>query len=115
MSDEYQIEIPPSFYDLHADARHRLTVPVAVLRARYEVCEDLANHMVEHCLGVHREIGVAEDEVLVRCHRGLMAPEAGVSPDEAGWVVTRLAELLNWAPIELGAGDPSPAESESRE
>lgn len=102
MSDEYQIEIPPSFYDLHTDARHRLTVPMALVRERYEVCEDLANHMVEHCLGVHRDIGVAEDEVLVRCWRGLMTPESGLSADEAGWVVTRLAELLGWAAIGLG-------------
>lgn len=104
MSDEYQIEIPPSFYDLHVDARRRLTVPMALVRERYEVCEDLANHLVEHCLGVHREIGVAEDEVLVRCHRGLMVPEAGVSVAEAGWVVTRLAELLGWEAIDLGPG-----------
>lgn len=101
MTDEYQIEIPPSFYDLHTDARHRLTVPMALVRERYEVCEDLASHMVEHCQGVHRDIGVAEDEVLARCHRGLASPESGVSPDESGWVVTRLAELLGWAPIAL--------------
>lgn len=110
MTDEYQIEIPPSFYDLHTDARHRLTVPMALVRERYEVCEDLANHMVEHCQGVQRDIGVAEDEVLVRCHRGLMVPEAGLSPDEAGWVVTRLAELLGWAPIVLGDNDAPQAD-----
>ncbi len=106
MSDEYQIEIPPSFYDLHTDVRHRLTVPMALVRERYEVCEDLANHMVDHCQSVHRDIGVAEDEVLVRCHRGLASPESGVSPDEAGWVVTRLAELLGWAPIVLAEPPP---------
>ena len=111
MTDEYQIEIPPSFYDLHTDARHRLTVPMALVRERYEVCEDLASHMVEHCQGVQRDIGVAEDEVLVRCHRGLVSPESGVSPAEAGWVVTRLAELLGWEAIELTAppsGDGAP-------
>jgi hypothetical protein len=101
MTDEYQIEIPPSFYDLHTDARHRLTVPMVLVRQRYEVCEDLASHMVEHCQSVHLDIGVAEDEVLVRCHRGLASSESGVSMAEAGWVVTRLAELLGWAPIEL--------------
>ncbi|MDE2402619.1 MAG: hypothetical protein KGL90_13235 [Burkholderiales bacterium] len=99
MTDEYQIEIPPSFVALYTDARHRLTVPLATVRAQYEVCEDLANHLVDHCHGVHRDIGVAHNEVLVRIHRGLLSPDSGVSPDEAVWVVTRLAELLGWAPI----------------
>ena len=58
MSDVYQIEIPPSFIALHADARGRLTVPVQALRERYELCEDLAQHLTEHCRGIHVEIGV---------------------------------------------------------
>ena len=37
-----------------------------------------------------------EQEVLVRCHKGLCTPESGVSEPEARWVVTRLAELLSW-------------------
>lgn len=97
MSDDYQITIPPSFYALYCDARQRLTEPLATVRVRYEICEDLATHMVEHCLQVHRDIGVSGGEVLERCHRGLLSDESGVSAAEAQWVVTRLAELLNWA------------------
>ena len=96
MSDEYQIEIPPSFTALYSDARHRLPVPLRTLRDRYEVCEDLAQHLTGHCRGIHVEIGVDEQEVLARCRQGLLSPEAGVSPAEADWVVTRLAELLEW-------------------
>lgn len=111
MTDDYQIELPPSFLALYTDSRHRLTIPLATVRARYEVCEDLANHMVEHCQGVHRDIGVAHDDILVRCHRGLLTPESGVSHPEAGWIVTRLAELLSWEPLTLAptteAGDPT--------
>lgn len=96
MSDDCQIFIPDSFLALYRDTRGRLTVPQATLRDRYEVCEDLANHLVQHCQGLHVEIGVDEQEVLRRCHLGLCSPDAGVSEAEAGWVVTRLAELLNW-------------------
>lgn len=105
MTDDYQIELPPSFLALYTDARHRMTIPLATVRAQYEVCEDLANHMVEHCHGVHRDIGVAQDEVLIRCHRGLLTPESGVSHPEADWIVTRLAELLGWAPLALDTPD----------
>ncbi len=96
MSDEYQITIPPSFTALFQDARQRFPVPVAELRDRYEVCEDLANHLTEHCRSIHVDIGVDEQEVLARCHQGLSTPEAGVSAPEAAWVVIRLAELLGW-------------------
>jgi hypothetical protein len=96
MSDDYQIEIPPSFQALHVDARHRLTLPLADYRARYELCEDLANHLCEHCRSVHVEIGVDEQEVLQRCLQGLLTPDSGVRADEAAWVITRLAELLGW-------------------
>ena len=96
MSDEYQIEIPPSFMALYTDRRHRLTTSVAHLRARYDVCEDLANHLTDHCRHIHVDIGVDEQDVLERCHRGLVGPDAVVAENEAGWVVTRLAELLDW-------------------
>jgi len=96
MSDEYQIEIPPSFYALYTDARHRLTEPLRHVRARYEACEDLANHLVEHAKGAHHAAGLAQDEVLSRIRAGLLAPESGVSPAEASWVARRLAELLYW-------------------
>ena len=96
MSDEYQIEVPPSFYALYTDARQRLTEPLRVVRARYEACEDLANHLVDHASTLLFQLGVTEDDVLERCLRGLQAPESGVSPTEARWVVHRLAELLGW-------------------
>jgi hypothetical protein len=96
MSDEYQIEIPPSFTALYLDARQRLSIPLRELRERYEMCEDLAQHLTEHCRNIHVEIGVDEQEVLARCHQGLLTPESGVSSTESAWVVTRLAELLSW-------------------
>jgi hypothetical protein len=97
MSDEYQIEIPPSFYALYTDARRRLTLPMAQLRERYEACEDLAQLLVDRAEAKHFELGsVAHEDVLLRFHAGLCAPGSMVSAAEAEWVTRRLAELLGW-------------------
>ena len=48
MSDDNQIEIPPSFTALFADrSGTRLRTPITEVRQRYEVCEDLATHLTE--------------------------------------------------------------------
>lgn len=111
MSDDYQIDIPPSFFALFSDpVRQRLREPIGVVRARYEVCEDLATALVEQArILAHVEVP-SEDEVLRRIHAGLRSAGSGVSPDEARWVVLRLAELLGWQTPQLddeGAG-PTP-------
>jgi len=96
MSDDYQIDIPPSFFAVYTDARQRLSEPIATVRSRYEVCEDLASHLVQHAQVLHHVEVPSEDEILRRIHAGLQSPEAGVSPAEAQWIVRRLAELLGW-------------------
>jgi hypothetical protein len=98
MSDDYQIDIPPSFFAVYADgrARQRLSEPIGVVRARYEICEDLANHLVGHAQIQHHTEVPVEAEILRRIHAGLASPEAGVSAAEANWIVQRLAELLGW-------------------
>ena len=97
MSDEYQILIPPSFEAVHRDARGRLQLPRDDFRDRYELCEDMAQLLVEPSQAVHHDQGVSEDLVLARTQTGLATPDAGFSEPEAVWVVTRLAELLGWA------------------
>lgn len=96
MSDDNQIYIPPSFFALYSDARQRLREPIDVVRARYEICEDLASHLVGHAQIQHHTEVPVESEILRRIHAGLAAPESGVSAAEAGWIVQRLAELLGW-------------------
>ena len=96
MSDDYQIHIPPSFFALYTDARQRLAEPIATVRTRYEVCEDLANHLVSHAQALNHVEVPSETEILMRIHDGLSTPEAGVSAAEARWIVRRLAELLGW-------------------
>lgn len=105
MSDDYQIHIPPSFFAVYTDARQRLREPLAAVRARYEVCEDLANHLVQHAQLLHHVEVPSEEEILTRIHAGLNSPESGVSAAEAGWIVQRLAELLGWNCPLLGAPD----------
>ena len=105
MSDEYQIHIPPSFEAVYADARGRLTVPRDTFRARYELCEDMAQLLVEHSQAVHHDQGVAEDLILQRTEAGLATAESGFSAAEAAWVAVRLAELLGWAHPALQRGD----------
>lgn len=102
MSDDYQIHIPPSFFALYSDRRGRLTERLDLVRARYEVCEDLANQLVEHVNHRTYQVQGSEHELLRRYHQGLETPEAGVSAPEGRWVVRRLAELLGWDCPELG-------------
>jgi hypothetical protein len=96
MSDDCQINIPPSFFALHTDARQRLSAPIGTVRARYELCEDLATHLIAQAQMLHHVAMPSEDEILRRIREGLLAPESGVSAAEATWIVRRLAELLNW-------------------
>lgn len=96
MSDEYQIPIPPSFHALHADARGRLRLPLVEFRARYELCEDLAQALVERAQAIRFDLGVTEADVLQRIGQGLQPPHAGLGEAEGGWVLRRLAELLDW-------------------
>jgi hypothetical protein len=96
MSDEDPIPVPPSFHAVHADARGRLRLPRDEFRARYELCEDLAQALVEQARALHMALGVTEGDVLERIARGLQAPDAGLGEGEAAWVPTRLAELLDW-------------------
>jgi hypothetical protein len=94
MSDDYQILIPPSFHAVHADARGRLQLPLAEFRARYELCEDLAQMLVERAQAIRFELGVTEADVLQRVGQGLL--DAGLQGGEPAWVLRRLAELLDW-------------------
>lgn len=98
--DQNQTLVPESFVALYRDARERLTLPRDRIAARYELCEDLANLLTDHCSTVHFRDGIDEGAVLGRCLQGLLAPPTTVEPTEAEWVVRRTAELLGW-PVDL--------------
>ena len=101
--DENQLQLPPSFHALHLDAQQRPTAPLAEVQARYELCEDLAQHLVAQTAGLQHDTLRDKQDVLRRCRAALGGPEAGLAPGEADWVVWRLAELLDW-PAEAARG-----------
>lgn len=106
MYDHNQLEVPDSFLALYlAPGGHRITATREVVTARYEVCEDLANHLAEYARAQHHDLGLTEADVLSRCHRGLMAQASGIGAREAGWVVRRVAEIEGWECPEMRATD----------
>ncbi len=108
MSDENQIVVPPSFVALFVEpGRVKPNASRQHILARYELCEDLATMLTDHAKSKLWELGVAQEDVLERIHRGLLNDEGVVVAVEATWVTRRLAELLDWDCPEFEAG-PSP-------
>ena len=106
MSDESQIEIPPSFLALYVPpGRQKPSLPRDELAARYELCEDMAQMLTETARNMEFGLGIAEADVLSRCLQGLRVEPAVVNEAESVWVVRRLAELLDWPPLEDGTPD----------
>ena len=102
MSEDSQIVVPRSFIELYVPpGRIKPTAPRDEIAARYEFCEDLASMLSEHARLKLWELGITEDDVLLRMHSGLVVEGAPVSAAEAVWVVHRLAELLEWATPDL--------------
>lgn len=100
MSDDSQLVIPASFIALYVPAgRVKPTLGHAQLLERYEYCEDLATALTDTAAARRADLHVTENDVLERIARGLAAADAGLSADEAGWVLRRLAELLGWPPL----------------
>ena len=114
MDDDNQIHVPPSFMAVYTDARGRLTEKADAVRTRYELCEDLAGHLVEHAQTLYHVQAPSETEILQRIHAGLCTTESGVSVPEATWIVTRLAELLVWQCPVLAAPQPVPVDEAPR-
>lgn len=96
MSEGNQLTVAPSFAALYADRGGRLRTPIAEVLARYELCEDLASHLVEQAQILYHREAPSEAGVLLGMHAGLRADESLLNAAEAGWVVQRLAELLEW-------------------
>ncbi|MBI5721400.1 MAG: ATPase with chaperone activity [Burkholderiales bacterium] len=97
--DENQIIVPQSFVALFVPpGRIKPTQPREVIAARYELCEDLAQALIERAQAVHFDTGADEAEVLRRVELGLgpVTPDSEFGEAEARWVVRRLAELLGW-------------------
>lgn len=97
MSDDNQTVLPASFIALFIEpGRHKPSATREQMSARHEFCEDLSSMLTEQAQTKLWELGVTEHDVLQRMLLGLRTSPAVVDDREAVWVVTRLAELLNW-------------------
>ena len=97
MSDENQIEIPPSFIALFVEpGRTKPNAGRAEIQQRYEFCEALATMLVERAQTLQWQLGITESDVLAKMREGLVGEDAPVPPADGEWVLHRLAELLEW-------------------
>ncbi len=97
MNNEGPSVVPHSFIEIYLSrSRTRPIAPREIIAARYDLCEDMAQMLTEHARGALLDLGITEQLVLDRIHRGLLAEGSVVSEDEARWVTFRLAELLGW-------------------
>jgi hypothetical protein len=97
VSEDSQIVVPPAFVALYVPpGRLRPTESREFIGQRHELCEDMACMLTETAQTQLWQLGITEADVLERVHRGLLGGTAGLNADEAGWVVHRLAELLEW-------------------
>jgi len=97
MYDHNQLEVPDSFVALYlGPGGLKPGATREAVTARYELCEELANHLHDYARAQHHDAGWPTDEVLRRCHQGLLSGPSGLNEAEATWVVRRLAELNEW-------------------
>jgi hypothetical protein len=97
MDDYNQLEVPPSFTALFTSpSGYKLTEPMSHIRQRYELCEDMAQMLTEQVSTALFKTGGPERQVLEGMRTALAAEGSPLDAKEAGWVVTRLAELLGW-------------------
>ena len=76
--------------------QYKPSLPRAELTQRYELCEDLANMLVDTVSTQQFQLGISEDDALEKCWLGLLQQPGLVNDAESFWVVCRLAELLGW-------------------
>jgi hypothetical protein len=97
MDDPNQIEVPTSFLALYSNAAGtRLLEPMRFVRERYELCEDLAQSLVDQAAMTLHKTGAGERDVLEAVRTGLSSGESVVTATEAVWTVRRIAELAGW-------------------
>lgn len=92
---ESQIHVPESFLALfQTGASRRLSEPWHQVQARYEACEDMAQGLLPQARALAADLGATPEDVAPRMAASLTHPSVGFAPEEAQWVATRLAELM---------------------
>jgi hypothetical protein len=102
-----QLTLPGSFVALFVPpGRLKPTASREWMLERYGLCEDLATLLTDTASGHAHQLGVTGPDVLERILRGLLEPGSPVDAAEARWVVRRLAELLDWPPLQPDRAEP---------
>lgn len=97
MPNDNQTLIPQSFMALFlTPGRTKPNASQEAVTSRYGLCEDMACMLTEHAQTIQFSLNLTEEDVLARCHQGLMTDAALFSEPESDWIVRRLAELLSW-------------------
>jgi hypothetical protein len=97
MTEDRPFTVPESFVLLYrVPGRIKLAEPREVVEQRYELCEDLAQMLVDTARSKLWELGITERDVLERLQRGVLDSDLGLDAAHARWVMRRLAELLGW-------------------
>lgn len=111
--DESQLLVPDSFAELFiTPGQRKPSIDRAALAEKFELCEDMAQMLTEHASQVLVKLGITEGDVLARMLQGLVAEEGRLSEGEALWVVSRLAELLQW-PLPAQLAEPLGEEAQN--
>lgn len=110
MYEHNQVEVPPAFMALYC-RNGRPVESRRFIESRFEACDDLAHQLAAFCTDVKARENLSEQEVLTRCHAGLVSLPDTPAP-EAAWVIGRTAELLEWTLPDALAG-PGPREASS--
>jgi len=97
MDEDNQSFVSDSFVSLFVKPGHSKPIlSKSDILQRYEFCEDLAN-MLQDTISIQQDqLGITENDALKTCWQGLLAQPELAQPEEAFWVVCRLAELLSW-------------------
>ncbi len=97
MDDGNQRQVPEAFSRLYVQpGRIKPTLAWSELLERHELCEDLAQMLVDTARTQLHALGIAECDVLNKIRAGLPATDLGLTDGEVGWVIGRLAETLGW-------------------
>ena len=111
--DESQLLVPDSFAELFiTPGQRKPSIDRSALAEKFELCEDMAQMLTEHASQVLVKLGITEGDVLGRMLQGLVAEEGRLSEGEALWVVSRLAELLQW-PLPAQLAEPLGEEAQN--
>lgn len=90
-----QLVIPDSFVAPYS-RNGRAVESREFVETRFEACEDLAGSVSECCRTLSFKDDLGQEDVLKRCHAGLLQTPESVLAPEAGWVIHRAAEVLDW-------------------